>query len=219
MIESIRPNLHVFYSPGQGSNAYVLIGKKIALIDASSSANAGQILSGLKSLDIAPENIDQILFTHGHADHFGCSALFPKAEKRMHLADAEHLAVKDTNFTFSDALGEKTIPRIDSHFKESDLIELKPFSLKVLGTPGHTPGSVCFFDEKQGLLFSGDTLFQGSCGRTDLPCGSDSDLIESLEKISKLPYSLLLPGHGLVLKENQKENVSEVLKTLKRQYI
>ena len=218
MIEGIRSNLHVFYSPNQGSNAYILIGKKIALIDTSATANAGQILSGLKSLGIAPENIDLILFTHGHADHFGCAGLFPKAEKRMHLADAEHLAVKDTSFTFSEALGEKSIPRIDSHFKENELIELKPFSLKVLSTPGHTPGSACFHDEKQGLLFSGDTLFRGSCGRTDLPGGSDSKLIESLEILSKLQYSALLPGHGLVLKENQKENISEVLKSLKRQY-
>lgn len=219
MFEEIQSNLHVFYSPNYGSNVYLLIGKKTALIDSSTSNNANQILSGLKALGIKPEEIDFLLFTHGHADHTGCAGLFSQAEKRMHEFDAERIAIKDSDFTCSALLGEKGFPEINSHFVENEVIDLKPFSLRVLFTPGHTAGSVCFFDEKNSLLFSGDTLFWGSCGRTDLPSGSTRQLIASLEMLSTINYSLLLPGHGLVLRERQRENVSEVLKSLKHQYI
>lgn len=218
MLESIRSNLHVFYSSNYGSNAYVLVGKKIALVDTSTSNNAQELLSGLESLNIRPENVDLVLFTHGHADHFGCAHLFPKAEKRMHGFDAERVSFKDLDFTCSRALNEQALPEIDSPFTEGELVELKPFSLRVLFTPGHTAGSVCFFDEKNSLLFSGDTLFWGSCGRTDLPSGSDSQLIESLEKLLTIDFRLLLPGHGLILRKNQKANISEVLKTLNHKY-
>ncbi len=219
MFEEIQPNLHVFYSPNQGSNAYVLIGKKTALIDLSTNSNASQLLSGLQAIGITPEEIELVLFTHGHADHTGCAGLFPQAEKRMHEFDAERIAIKDAGFTCSEMLGEENFPKIDSHFSEGEVIDLKPFSLRVLFTPGHTAGSVCFFDERNSLLFSGDTLFWGSCGRTDLPSGNDQQLIASLEKLSEINYSMLLPGHGLVLREDQKANLSEVLKSLKQQYI
>lgn len=219
MLEEIEPNLHVFYSPNHGSNVYILIGKKTALIDTSISGNAQQILSCLESLDLKPSSVDLVLFTHGHADHFGCSHLFSKAEKRMHGFDAERISLRDREFTCSNILGESNFPEIDSVFEEGEVIELKPFKLKVLFTPGHTPGSVCFFDRKKGLLFSGDTLFRGSSGRTDLPNGSELELIDSLKKLSKLRFSRLFPGHGLILKENQQENISEVLKNLNHKYI
>ncbi len=218
MFESIRGNLHVFYSSNYGSNVFLLIGRKTALIDASVSPNAPELISGLNSLGIKPEQIDFILFTHGHADHYGCAEFFPKAKKRMSSHDAEKIELRDRSFTCSDLIGETKRPKIDSFFKEEELIDLKPFSLKVLSTPGHTLGSVCFFDEKLGLLFSGDTLFNGSCGRTDLPTGNNSELVESLEKLSKLSFKTLLPGHGLVLKGEQKTNISDVLKSFRHQY-
>ena len=71
-------------------------------------------------------------------------------------------------------------------------------ALRVLSTPGHTPGGVCYLDEQEGILFCGDTLFSGSIGRTDLPGGSHDQLIESISnKILTLPDEIVcLPGHG-----------------------
>ncbi len=218
MIEAIEENLHVFYSPNYGSNVFVLIGKKIALVDASAAPNKSQLLSALESLSISPENVDLLLFTHGHADHLGCSGLFPNAEKKMHPYGAERIELRDKEFTCSGLAGESFFPSIDSVFEEGETISLKPFSLRVLFTPGHTRDSVCFFDENLGLLFSGDTLFNGSCGRTDLPSGSTQELLESLESLKPLHYKTLLPGHGLVLREGQEKNISQVLKSLKHQY-
>jgi len=219
MFEQVRDNLYVFYSSNYGSNIFVLVGQKIALIDASTSNNSAELLSGLASLNIKPENVDFLLFTHGHADHFGCSKLFPKAEKLMHAKDAEKMELRDKAFSGSELFGEKEFPKIKSYLSQNQSINLKPFNLKVIETPGHTAGSVCFIEEKQKFLFSGDTLFTGSCGRTDLPTGSTQQLVESLQKIAELAYETLLPGHGLILKENQKKNVSDVLKSLKHQYI
>jgi len=218
MFESIRDNLHVFYSSNYGSNVFLLIGRKTALIDASVSSNAKELISGLNSLGIKPEQIDFVLLTHGHADHYGCAELFPKAKLRMHEHDAEKLELRDSSFTCSNLLGEAHYPKIDSTLKEGELIEFSPFKLKVLSTPGHTAGSVSFFDEKLGLLFSGDTLFNGSCGRTDLPSGGNSEMVKSLESLSELSFKTLLPGHGLVLKGEQKTNISDVLKSFRRQY-
>ena len=219
MFESIRENLHVYYSPNYGSNLYVLIGKKIAVIDASLCINRREILSGLEALGIAPRGVDMLLFSHGHADHFGCASLFPKAEKRMHALDAEKMELRDAAFAGLQVFNEKEFPKIKSTFKEGETIDFKPFSLKVLFTPGHTAGSACFFDEKLGLLFSGDTLFAGSCGRTDLPTGDDAQMAESLEFLSALKHSILLPGHGLILKNNAGKNASDVLKTFRHQYL
>ncbi|MCX6802395.1 MAG: MBL fold metallo-hydrolase [Candidatus Diapherotrites archaeon] len=219
MFESVIPNVHVFYSSNYGSNIYFLIGRKIAVIDASTGNNAGEITSGLKSLKIKPEEVDFLLFTHGHADHFGCASLFSKAEKRMHELDAEKMALKDLEFAGAGIFGAKDFPKINSNFIEGEEIDLKPFTLKVFFTPGHTSGSVCFFEEKQSLLFSGDTLFAGGCGRTDLVSGNEASLTESIEMLSKLDFKVLLPGHGLILKQGQEANTAEVLKTLKHKYL
>ncbi|MEM0360382.1 MAG: MBL fold metallo-hydrolase [Candidatus Diapherotrites archaeon] len=219
MFESVLPNLHVFYSSNYGSNVYFILGKKIAVIDASTGNNAEEILSGLKSLKISPKDVDFLLFSHGHADHFGCASLFSRAEKRMHEFDAEKIALKDADFSGARVFGSKEFPKIDSNYSDGEEIDLKPFSLKVIFTPGHTQGSVCFFDEEHSLLFSGDTLFAGSCGRTDLVSGSEKLLVKSLLMLSKLDFSFLLPGHGLILKQGQRENIAEVLKTLKHKYL
>jgi glyoxylase-like metal-dependent hydrolase (beta-lactamase superfamily II) len=69
--------------------------------------------------------------------------------------------------------------------------------LKVIQTPGHTPGSVCLYFEKEEVLFTGDTLFADGVGRTDFSYGSEKDLLASLEKLSKLPPKIkIYPGHG-----------------------
>jgi len=74
---------------------------------------------------------------------------------------------------------------------------LSPFNFQLIHTPGHTPGSICLYNEKESLLFSGDTLFNGGYGRTDLPGGSTAQLIASLEKLNRLPSgTLVYPGHG-----------------------
>ena len=86
----------------------------------------------------------------------------------------------------------------DFYEKDGSLLEIAGFRLKLIATPGHTGGSCCYYLEEEKLLFSGDTLFEGSVGRTDFPTGSMSSLIRSIkEKLLVLPEDVIVyPGHG-----------------------
>jgi glyoxylase-like metal-dependent hydrolase (beta-lactamase superfamily II) len=114
MIEEIKPNLFVFYSPNSGSNAYILVGRKIALVDASSQGNTGDLGSALASIGLAPDQVDLVLFTHGHADHFSGAEAFGRAKLRMHKLDADYVNNKDEMFTAANILGSSHFPKIGS---------------------------------------------------------------------------------------------------------
>jgi len=128
-----------------------------------------------------------IINTHGHQDHISGNAIFQEKYQvpiYIHKYDApsiEHL--QESKFPPTVLLDE------------GNLIEFDNESLKVMYTPGHTPGSICLLGQK--LVFSGDTLFAGGIGRTDFPGGSNRDMQASLEKLMRLPdYFLIYPGHG-----------------------
>ena len=88
-------------------------------------------------------------------------------------------------------------PEVDQNLKDKQLIKLGKHLFKVLATPGHTPGGICLYCASENLLFTGDTLFAGGWGRTDLPGGSEKDLKKSLKKLLALPTKTrVLTGHG-----------------------
>ena len=92
---------------------------------------------------------------------------------------------------------ENCSPAADGFLKEGQLITFGECSLKVIELPGHTPGGVGFYAEKKGILFSGDTLFYGSIGRTDLPGSDYQEMTKSLKKLMELPdETIVYPGHG-----------------------
>jgi glyoxylase-like metal-dependent hydrolase (beta-lactamase superfamily II) len=219
MLEELTKNLYVYYPTNIGSNVYILIGKKVVLIDTSLKASSADLKEALASLKLKPSDVELILHTHGHADHFGCDFMFKNAEKRMHESDAKYVELSDARYTCSNLLGQDEYPSIDSVLHNDEVIDIKPFSLRVIHTPGHTAGSVCFYDEGQKLLFSGDTLFKDACGRTDLQGGSEEQLIESLLNIKFLDFEILLPGHGVVFKGDQRANIDLVLKSLKGKFL
>ena len=138
------------------------------------------IVSSLEALNWVPKFI---LLTHGHFDHV--TALpdlvkaYPAAEVGIHQLDLNYL--------------KKKTPVV--HFKEGDT--KGPF--RIIHLPGHTPGSVGFFDEGAGVLFSGDTLFQGTWGRTDFPGGNEAEMYKSLKRLLAMKGDIFVcPGHGPV---------------------
>ncbi len=131
-----------------------------------------------------PREPELILLTHGHYDH--CGGVRSKA--LLHEADWD---VKWLNQQFLDFERPLEIERLkQKRIEQGDLV------LKVIETPGHTPGSVCFFDEEKRVLFSGDTLFADGFGRTDLNGGDPEKMAESLELVESLNWETLCPGHG-----------------------
>lgn len=139
-----------------------------------------------------------ILNTHGHIDHIGANKDVKdkfNVPLCIHSLDSP-LLEKIQEFELSFFLGAKESPPADRLLEDKDTIRFGKSSLRVVHTPGHTPGSVSFLGD--GIVFSGDTLFFGGVGRTDLPGGSTKDLEKSIrEKILTLPpETIVLPGHG-----------------------
>ena len=137
----------------------------------------------------------------------------------MHKFDAEYVNHKDEMFTASAILGSDYYPKIDSFLEPGKTLDLKPFKLEVIHTPGHTKGSVCLLDKSKKLLFSGDTIFKDGVGRFDLPSGNREDLESSVNMLKSFEFETLLPGHGLIVKGSQSVNIEFALKALSGSFI
>ena len=139
--------------------------------------------------------IEAILLTHGHFDHIGGVEELARdgAEIVIHQADAPLLG--DAQLNVSWLAGRNTTAPAATHTVcEGDTLTFAGVTFSVLHTPGHTPGSVCY--QAGGLLFTGDTLFHGGYGRTDLPGGSMRQLISSLHRLrTEAQQYEIYPGH------------------------
>ncbi|NLM38105.1 MAG: MBL fold metallo-hydrolase [Firmicutes bacterium] len=137
-----------------------------------------------------------ILLTHGHYDHIGgVNELKAKtgAPVAVHAADAG--MVTNPNLNLSVLLARPIVVKPDQLLADGDVVCLGAQMLKIYHTPGHTPGGICI--ALSGLLFSGDTLFAGSVGRTDLPGGDQAALEQSLRRLVQFPgETQVFPGHG-----------------------
>lgn len=133
------------------------------------------------------KTISAILLTHGHFDHTGgVRELFGETDCDIYLCPEDR--VMPENMTAGPLC-------YTCGCREGDILNLEGLQIRVLHTPGHTPGSVCFLVED--ALFSGDTLFSGSCGRTDLPCSDWAQLMRSLSRLKALEGDYTVyPGHG-----------------------
>jgi glyoxylase-like metal-dependent hydrolase (beta-lactamase superfamily II) len=168
--------------------------KKGAIIDPS-QGSAGPLLQKAASLGLS---IEKIILTHSHWDHFVDAhflKLATKAPLYVHELDA-----KNVEHPGSDGL-PLFIPihpvTPDHLLKEGDVIEVGELRLEVIHTPGHSPGGVCFYLRKEKLLISGDTLFEGTIGRLNLPTGQPDQMWQSLRKLVLLPTETrVIPGHG-----------------------
>ena len=131
--------------------------------------------------------VEAILLTHGHFDHVGGVKQIA-AETGCHV----YLCAEDLSMPPMMTAGPLYYTKT---YGEGSQLHLAGLDISVLHTPGHTPGSVCLITD--GTMFSGDTLFCGSCGRTDLPCGSWEELTVSLSRLKALAGDFTVyPGHG-----------------------
>ena len=152
-----------------------------------------------------------ILLTHGHFDHAGAAeelsellsvshgSVCPAEQKAVpvYACETEKETLKDPARNVSGMAGKREVYHADIYVKDEQILTIADFSIRVLHTPGHTSGGCCYYIPKEDVLFSGDTLFCQSVGRTDFPGGSMSRIVQSIrEKLMILPEQTeVYPGH------------------------
>jgi glyoxylase-like metal-dependent hydrolase (beta-lactamase superfamily II) len=144
-----------------------------------------------------------VLLTHGHFDHvLGALDLKLIYDIPIYCSSKDLFLLQRQDKTVAHFLGRNipspNIKEVDKDLENINKVTIGKEELEVIKTPGHTPGSVCFYNKNNGLLFSGDTLFYQSRGRTDLSYSSTKKIYESLKTLIKLPKdTLVLSGHGI----------------------
>ncbi len=184
--------LDVFNANPYGTNCWLLSGEDTddaVVVDPGFEPSAVHAL-----LDAAGKTPVGVLATHAHADHVGTAGDFA-GDLPVYVHEADAVAFTDEpawNAGFENHL----VPVKDLRtIADGDVLRFAGFTLEVMHTPGHTPGSCCF--RTDALAFSGDLVFAGSIGRTDFPNGDDEAMRASLARFLKLPDHLpVLPGHG-----------------------
>ncbi|HEX3031030.1 MAG TPA: MBL fold metallo-hydrolase [Bacillota bacterium] len=179
-----------------GANCYIIGCKRTkigAVIDPGGEGK--RILARTKELGLT---IEKIILTHGHIDHIMALdevQAATGAQILIHKSDAGMLT--DSRKNLSGFMGKNMVfPAADQLLKGGDVVKLGELEVKVLHTPGHTPGGICL--EVGGILISGDTLFECSIGRSDFPGGNHNTLIESINN-NLMVYpddTTVYPGHG-----------------------
>lgn len=168
--------------------------KKAIIIDPAD--DAFRIDSVVKELGLLPE---AILLTHAHFDHImAADELRNKYNAKIYCHEEEAEVAANPGMNLSSRFCNGFVLLVDEKLKDKEVIELAGFKIQVLHTPGHTKGSACYYLEEEGILFSGDTLFAGSVGRSDFPTGSSAIIIRSVRgTLAELPdETVVYPGHG-----------------------
>ena len=168
--------------------------KKIIVVD---PADKGEYL--FNAFKEAGFEVVAILLTHGHFDHiWGSNKLRELAGVQVFAFEDEKDVCESSKLNVSADVGRPYEARVDWYLKDGETVTIEGMEFKVIWTPGHTQGSCCYYFEKDNILVSGDTLFEGSVGRSDLPTGDGKLLSRSLkERLMVLPdETVVYPGHG-----------------------
>lgn len=185
------------FEPGAfGTNCYLVTDESTlegVIIDPGEGAE--QILKRVKELELS---VKYILLTHGHPDHIGAVSEVKKAtgaELAIHPDDAPYLRGRPGQGGMFHQSADPP-PEADRMLQDGDTISAGGLHLKIIHTPGHSPGGICLLTDN--ILFSGDTLFNGSIGRSDFPGGSGPQLLNSIHtRLMVLPdETIVYPGHG-----------------------
>jgi len=158
-------------------------------------------------------NLKYIIATHAHLDHIGHVGFFkekfPNAQFLLHEGDLFFLTENPFS-RFAKRIKAYPCPIPDRFLKEGDIINVGNLSFEIIHTPGHSPGSICIYEPNISLVITGDTLFKGSAGRTDLIFGNEENLRTSIKKLlERLPdETTVLPGHFSIttIGEEKKNN-------------
>ncbi len=194
--EVIKMRVKGFSSPDMGENCYIVTGENKEAVVIDPGNTAVKVINYIKAEGLA---VKAILQTHAHFDHM-CAAQEIQAATGadIYITKAEAEVAANPDYNLSSIFGYAEAYHYDKELLSGDVIEFGDTSCRVILTPGHTGGGCCFYFEAEGALFSGDTLFMGSVGRTDFPTGDEETLRKSIiEKLYTLPdETKVFCGHG-----------------------
>ncbi len=180
-----------------GTNVYLLTDKETSealIVDPADEAD-----TIIKLCDRTGSVPVAILLTHGHFDHMAAAdELARDLDLPIYAYSGENALMRDVRANGSASLaGLRVTCTASREVTEGQMLRLAGFKIKVLHTPGHTAGSCCYYLPEEGLLVSGDTLFRGSYGRTDLATGSEAAIVRSVRRLLReIPDdTVVLPGH------------------------
>ena len=180
-------------------NTYVIDGEMTVLIDPGHSRHVPHLFHQMEGDGISSEEIDLVILTHSHPDHFEGLEAFLNKPIKIAMNQEEERYLQESGKLLFEMMGQP-LPeyRVDFYLKEGEL-HLGKELFHVYQTPGHSPGSLSIYWPERKVLFTGDLIFHGGIGRTDFQEGNSKLLMESIEKMSTLDTELLLPGHGDVV--------------------
>lgn len=197
-------------STGHITNAYVIKDKetnKVCVIDPAFDAKTiKQIIEKING------TLDSVIITHSHADHIAAvKELVENTDAKVYVHELDYDGLYDKTLNEEEIVRTQVLP-VDKTkvitVKDNEIITLGNTKLEIIHTPGHTKGSISLLNEKNNLLFSGDTIFENTYGRTDLITGSHNDMKESLDKLfTRFDDIQVLPGHGEIfnLKDSKRK--------------
>ena len=178
------------------TNCYIAEGQEPGrgfLVDPAD--NPKKLISILEEKQICPE---AILLTHGHFDHImAVKEVKEKYQIPVYACRQEEAMLAEPTINMTAVYGSACSIKPDVLLDDGQIFEAAGFSIQMFHTPGHTKGSCCYYLKDEGVLFSGDTVFYGSVGRTDFPGGSTAEIVRSLHKlVDSLPEETeVFPGH------------------------
>ncbi len=196
-------------------NVYLILDEKPILVDAGMMA--APTLRNINKL-IDPQKIEMIVLTHCHHDHSGAAPELKAATgARLLLSEKEVGAVGDDLATVAYLFGQQAPSyQVDQTMKEGMVLDIGEWKLEVMETPGHSQGSLCLYEPRAKVLFSGDTVFpDGNIGRTDMYGGSTPDLVASIERLVGLDVEIMYPGHMEITDRDVKRQIQMSLRFAK----
>ncbi|MFP4045964.1 MAG: MBL fold metallo-hydrolase [Candidatus Aenigmatarchaeota archaeon] len=193
----------IFLLDGAGIDANVYCINGEVLVDTGSGLFVKETLEQMEKYGIDKDKIEKIVLTHEHFDHTGAAKRMKEetGAKILAFKDAEMDSEANLSSLYEEEInpGDEDFeaPDVDEYLEEGDVISTSDHEFEVIHTPGHSPGHISLWNQKEKILIAGDVLFIDGFGRTDIPGGDQGAMEKSLKRIKELgDIEVLLPGHG-----------------------